>query len=70
MAMAMSVTIIEDGRPTYWAASPAAGGNGFELTTWPPTPDRTFPTSSPFIGKMTNWLRSNFPDARFSMKSV
>lgn len=70
MAMAMSVTIVEDGRPTYWVVSPAATGNGFELTAWPPTPDRTLPAGYTFIGKMTNWLRNNFPDARFSMRSV
>lgn len=70
MAMAMSVTIVEDGRPTYWVASPVATGNGFELTAWPPTSDRTFPTGSAFIGKMTNWLRNNFPDAKFSIRSV
>lgn len=70
MPVAMSVTIVEDGRPTYWAASPDAEGKGFELTAWPPTPDRTFPVRSAFIGRMTNWLRNNFPDAKFSMRSV
>ena len=70
MAMAMSVTIVQDGRPTYWAASPVATGNGFELTAWPPTLDRTFATRPPFIGKMTNWLNHNFPDAKFSMRIV
>jgi len=70
MAIAMSVTIVDNGRPTYWVVSPAATGNGFELTPWPPTPDRTFPTRSPFIGRMINWLKNNFPDAKFSMRRV
>jgi len=70
MAMALSVTIVADGRPTYWAASPDAKGEVFELTPWPPTPDRTLPVRSPLIGRMIKWLRNNFPDARFSMRSV
>jgi len=70
MLLAMSVTIVEKGRPTYWTASPAAVGSGFELTVWPPTRDRTFPAGSAFIGQMTAWLKDNFPHAKFSIRKV
>lgn len=68
--LAMSVTIVQNGRPTYWVASPVATGNSFELTMWPPTTDRTFPVGSAFIGRMTDWLKNNFPEAKFSIRSV
>ena len=69
--LAMSVTIVEDGRPTYWAGIRTNNKlNPFQLVPWPPQPEDTFHLGAPFIHNMQKWIRDNFPSANFALREI
>jgi hypothetical protein len=70
MAVAMRLVLVENQRPTHWAVIPVDNGASFQLVSWPPQKEHVFATRAPFIQKMTNWLRCNFPNSAFGLNEV